>query len=274
MGKPMNPVKAMEILKLEVDGKEPAGVSAVITPLLPPNQRLGTETQQSTRFSGRRPGFPMQSCLTSVAAARLFSGSVCMSSNAVDLSLLVDETPKMARWRNEGILFYQSPFSKANAAFSVPTDEPRSIFITEAAVKLRTGEFCQERKQPYRAFKLATIGHISIALWDLENKIIEVFDPSGSGGSNYHTLFQNQLLRELFWKNPGPPFEKIRFTNLANLQEERSDNFCQTWIYWYLYERIINKKSPKETLESAQKLHPKERLTMIASFWHFLETKT
>lgn len=257
-----------------VEGALPVGVTLITAPFLPPNQQLNTMAKQPTRFSGRKPGYPMQLCLTSVAAARLFSDSICMSSNAVDMNWVEDETPKIAQWRNEANLFHISPFSTANATFAPLTEKPRSTFITEAAVKIRTGEFCQDRKQPFRAWKIGTNRHVAVALWDPESKIVEVFDPAGSARDNKITIIQEKLIRSLFTNHPGPPFDKMIFTNRYNLQELPSDRFCQTWIYWYLYERIIRKKSIKETLESAHKLHPELRQTMIASFWHFLETKT
>jgi hypothetical protein len=259
-------------------------VMVLTNQLLPPNQRLETMGKQPTRFSGRRADFPMQNCLTSVAAARLFFPLVCMSSNAVDLSLLKGgETPTMTQWKNEAVLTIGAPFSIPNVDIFNSKSTPFSMFFTDAAIRIRTGQFCQisasaadgKTTQPrWRAFKLATTGHVAIALWDLSDGILEVFDSGGSAHDNVHTQQQEQLIRHLFTKYPGPPFSKLRFTNFSSLQTDASDRFCQTWIYWYLYERVINKHLPEDVIQLAKKLTKEERLNTITNFWHFLASKT
>jgi hypothetical protein len=246
-------------------GVTPLSVSVLFNPALAWNQRSGRMGAQPVRFSARNPGLPMQLCLASSAAADLFRGRVCMTSDAVDASYAESETPQMSQWKSEFNLHFKAPFSRAQIATSQSL--PYSMFITDSAIKIRNGEFCG--KEPFRAFKLSTSAHVAIALWDMSDGALEVFDASGSDPESKRTIFQQSLLRTLFSKHPGPKPTRVKFVNTEQLQE-REAMYCQTWIYWYLYERAINQKSAAQTLQLAQKLHPQQRADMIRSFWHFL----
>ena len=233
--------------------------------LLPANQRSGTLGAQPVRFSARHPNFPMQLCITAAGAAALFKGRVCMSSNPVDANFSEGKTPQVAQNRSAAQLHFNAPFSKAKITTS--QQYPFSTFITDAAANIRMGSSCEN--EPFRAFKLATTGHISIALWDVKSNSLEIFDPYGD--DLRYVPFQESLVRTLFSKYPGPKPDRVTFVNKTNLQaQDPSDIYCQTWIYWYLYERTVNGKSAKETLQTAYKLHPLQRTDMIRSFWHFI----
>lgn len=112
---------------------------------------------------------------------------------------------------------------------------------------------------PIRIFRIFMPGHIAIALWNSDNNTIEYFD---SSGETYVTQFIMKLLKKLF------PAAEIYDVNSTGLQEE--DTACQTWIWYYTWQRLVMKRSSRAIVRELKELSSKERLTLIQGFLHNL----
>ena len=105
------------------------------------------------------------------------------------------------------------------------------------------------------AFKIDKPGHVSVALWVLKTNTLEIFDPSGKTSD---APVQWDLLYMLF----KDTLKKMRvvYVNKDYLQQE--DKMCQTWIYYYLYQRALVGEPPHRIVEYLHKVHPKQRFQL------------
>lgn len=184
---------------------------------------------QPLRFSSRRTYRPEAFCVTSAAAAELFKPYVCMTSLPIDIDV-------------------RSPFT-----FSV---NPGAYALVQGTLE----PDCKKKR--FRAFKLGSPYHVAVALWDVPNKTIEVFDASGINSKSY----QDFSLLELF-RNSLKDLT-IKFVNDQFLQQE--DQHCQTWIYYYVYQRALANREVNDIVGELQKMTPTQRFYLINQFWHYL----
>lgn len=118
-------------------------------------------------------------------------------------------------------------------------------------------------------------GHISIGiLWPHKGKrkaFIEHFDSRGinesiqaGGGSflflpNMRTFFKNQF-----------GIDKLKTVNNVDFQEVELDVYCQTWIFYFVYMRLIHKHSAARIRTCIDMLTATQKLDEIKRFQHWL----
>ena len=75
----------------------------------------------------------------------------------------------------------------------------------------------------------------------------------------------------------GKGCKKFLMINRVNFQEdghcseeEGLDIYCNTWIYYWCYLRLILQKSPKRIISNIEKMNSQERLTEIQRFQTWL----
>ncbi len=112
----------------------------------------------------------------------------------------------------------------------------------------------------YKAILIGTPNHVSIALVDYEKKVIEIFDSSGK-----HDFYSRIIIaiEKLF-----PKDYLVIYVNENFLQQE--DALCQTWIFYYLYNRLSLKKTSAKIVRSLRKMTPMQRFDEIMQFWYFM----
>ena len=125
-------------------------------------------------------------------------------------------------------------------------------------------------KHLFKAIKIVTNGHISIALYDVSKNSIELFDSGGSSKNSIHTRKQQTVLNYIFKYVilPSKTKPSIQLVNLQNLQI--SDNFCQTYIYYYIYQRTLVDEPAHRIVAELQKLTSLERFNLMSKFWFFI----
>ena len=108
----------------------------------------------------------------------------------------------------------------------------------------------------------AVASHANILFWDIKNKTIERFEPSGSNfpmGLNYNPELLDKLLENKFKQIDSnivyyPPYKflpTISFQVLEDLETNRCkkigdpNGFCGVWCIWWVYQRMLNIDEPK-----------------------------
>jgi len=108
--------------------------------------------------------------------------------------------------------------------------------------------------------------HANILFWDIENKIIERFEPNGSNfptGLNYNPELLDNLLENKFKqfdKNiiffppykflPNISFQKIESYEILKCKIGDPNGFCGVWCIWWVYQRMLNINNNKLTLDN------------------------
>jgi hypothetical protein len=273
-------------------------VKSAMTVTVPSFGRASTASQPSSvgvvdrgalqpmRFSTRRSGDLLPFCISSVAAANVLNGYVCMTTDTIDADVAAINLTHVAQAAiakgkdlasaREDMLEGLERAGEANAKKYGTSEYGVSAWLstdmTQGMVWLisNTAQAMTDAKQgcnaQFRAFKLGTPGHVAIALWNVPWGIIEVFDPSGSSSSNVDTARQERLLKLLWGSVPLP---KIVFVNDRNLQD-KADKFCQTWIFYYADQRARLKRPAQEIIGRLHKLSADQRFELIATYWHTL----
>lgn len=237
---------------------------------------------QPSRFSSRRSAELLPLCVSAANAAEYFKNYVCMTTNGWD----ADFTEKSASVTSATVS-EKDILAEVNKLLKVSEDDEKYISggiqygivrtssktygiftVSNAGLELANNKFVCPIN--FRAFKLSTPGHISIALWDILKNTVEVFDASGEDETQ--EMMQRAMLDKLFSAtDPKPDFFWVNETNLQ-VKKSGADNdeFCQTWIYLYLYCRTVQKKPWTTTIYEFEELTPNERFQKVARFWHWL----
>jgi hypothetical protein len=136
--------------------------------------------------------------------------------------------------------------------------------ITQQLISPQGDQQCKQNHPDVRILTLKTEGHVAIALWFVDKGKVEVFDASGMRSS--HHLQQTMLEDFIPPRYPGPI--QIDFVNDQYLQKE--DTACQTWIWYYVWKRLMDGQSSCRIVHYLQSLTGKQRLTEIGNFWNNL----
>jgi hypothetical protein len=114
----------------------------------------------------------------------------------------------------------------------------------------------------YRIIPVDVPKHVAILLWDTEKRRVELFD---SGGVSQ--------LEERDWVDIVPFLFPIGTTlvvaNRENLQEAAGDIYCQTWVWYYVYHRVLGERAG-HLVRRLQALSSARRMQEIQLFWNFL----
>jgi hypothetical protein len=126
-----------------------------------------------------------------------------------------------------------------------------------------------------RAFAISTYpvgsnsGHVVMAIYNQILNEVEVFD---SGGDRDCALYQN-IIRKVFLGTDVKP--RIVCGNPYDLQKENTDNgvennFCQTFIYWFLYQKAVLKRKTKAIVKELKKKSVDSRFQLMQSFGQYI----
>jgi hypothetical protein len=111
--------------------------------------------------------------------------------------------------------------------------------------------------------------HISVAIVSEHGKHVEFFDSKGG----------NVSLDDIksFFKSMGPPGTTFCMANKVNWQEDGNsaveeglDIYCNTWIYYWCYLRLVCQKSISSVVENIGNMNSRERLVEIQRFQTWL----
>lgn len=163
----------------------------------------------------------------------------------------------------------------------------KNILITKHLVNSFNDK---NNKYDFVVIKILTIGiecrHIAVALWDVKNKNVEIFD--SSGGVEYAKIYKyaiNILLNILLHNTTTKNKPTVGLANIVNWQDITGDEFCQTWILLWCYYRIVLNYSSHDLLKYFYKLYnynrdkdnsvgPKLLFAWVSDFRKFLISKT
>lgn len=222
-------------------------------------------TKQKSLVIPREPGKWKKFCILSASAAELFSQYVCMTSNSLDIvaqfihpdeesihKILEEEYTQGSSFR---VLVSGTINQTDNKGYQ--SEVPITISITSSTVEMLNSKEC--RGKPYIALKLGSPGHVALALYDAHHNIIEIFDSSGSSSNTIWSA----MIKQVF-----PNKINIVFVNDQFLQKE--DKYCQTYIYWYVYQRVLVGEPRYRVVQELQRMSPGERFMLMNQFWNFL----
>ena len=111
--------------------------------------------------------------------------------------------------------------------------------------------------------KIALPGHYAAALIDQRLKRVEFFD---SGGIHEDWIIRR--VRELFAATL--PTFRLNIVQTEMLQLDEMDGYCQTWIWVWLYFRLVKKYSHMQFKRLFQKMGEKERTECMREAHYFL----
>jgi len=147
---------------------------------------------------------------------------------------------------------------------------------------------CLDDNKENILIKIRIPGHVVIILWNINDNTMELFDPSAgeetmelieeimtiifNGGVFLHNVL---VFDDSLGYSPQKRYDLendpliIRVTN-KNIQILPEDLYCQTWIYYYIYMRLVKGISYKEIIKYLEDIPVEKRLEMIEEFWNFL----
>jgi len=106
-----------------------------------------------------------------------------------------------------------------------------------------------------------TTSHTNIMIINNHSKQIEWFDSCVmSNVRQYRHLYV--LLRKYLHNY------HINIVNRNDRIQETGDRFCQSWIYYYVYQRLYKNKTPKDILNKIMSKDKHQRRTIILKFFH------
>ena len=109
--------------------------------------------------------------------------------------------------------------------------------------------------------------HISVALVGEGGKHVEFFDSKGGNVSvrQIRAFFHSRGCAKFLMIN------RVNFQEDGNCAEEAGlDIYCNTWIYYWCYLRLVRKKKAKDIVSNIDKMNSKERLEEIQKFQTWL----
>lgn len=210
-------------------------------------------------------------CILGAAAANFFKEYVCMTSEPRDggiynftsffqkykkpvIRQLIHDEMKEAKQRGDLLSYHNL----------LPGEEYVEAFWTRAAILLKQ---CPGG-QPFVAWKVSVRNHATLWLWDRRRKMIEVFDSAGFDNPYYERRHINVLIGMLFPEKKERP--SIRRINRIDIQADKKDQYCQTYIYYYLYQRVMVGEPHHRIVQHLHNLSPAQRLSLIQTFWDFI----
>lgn len=100
--------------------------------------------------------------------------------------------------------------------------------------------------------------HVSIVIIDTTKKIIEWFDTWDTSDHIFNPLIE-KLKKYL-------PHYEIFKVNKKDIQEDDDDYYCQTWIYYYVWQRLYKKKDSESIMNKILSKNIKSRTDLIRKF--------
>jgi ankyrin repeat protein len=148
---------------------------------------------------------------------------------------------------------YKLDFSNIEIIWSFQKIFYPSYFDDEISVKLKESKYITI---PI-GIETSVGSHANILFWDVQNKIVERFEPNGSNfpiGLNYNPELLDNLLENKFkqfepnlqYYAPKTYLPPISFQMLENLETPKCkkigdpNGFCGVWCIWWVYQRMLN----------------------------------
>ena len=111
--------------------------------------------------------------------------------------------------------------------------------------------------------KIALPGHYAVALVDQHLKKVEFFD---SGGVHEDWIIKR--VKSLF--GGILPRTCLHIVQTEMLQADNYDGYCQTWIWVWLYYRLVEKYTHMQFKRLFQKMEEKERTECVRAAHYYL----
>lgn len=124
---------------------------------------------------------------------------------------------------------------------------------------------CDLKRKPV-VIKINTLGHIFVAVYFPEVATLEIFDPSGFQGP-VAMMFTKHLagIVKKRWEIQRKPIVRV-FGLGQPIQISKEDLYCQTWIWWWVYRRVIEGCDGNTIQKYLVTLNEKERVEEIKVF--------
>jgi len=233
-------------------------------------EQKAIDINQRSRLSARRPGKDDAFFISSVAAQELFKSMVLMTTNSCDAAFAVNDDPEKPWKPTEKIAAMRSNYSKKGVdkhdqtffqSSMSRTGKQILFMLTNSAVEL-----VENKTKPFRAFRFCLSNHVVVGLWDVKKNVLEMFD-SGGAPKQYAKIYFSMV--DLLFRNVSNK-PRYKVVNTIDLQTDKSDKFCQTWIYYYIYQRVLVGEPAHRIITKLAKMSGKERLTEILAFWNYI----
>ena len=175
-----------------------------------------------------------------------------------------------------------------NSFYSRDKDLYSKVSVVKSTILLKSTTGFKNDIGEYILFKIGIPYHSLCGIICKREKRIELFDSSGDEfstvssrhrypqrivdfmvyGSYTYKKYIDILSTYLTKHFPGFYIERVCNTNL---QKEKDDYFCHTWMYYYFYKRMIEQYEPWEIMNYLKrKITSKERVNEIRNFQNFL----
>ena len=193
---------------------------------------------------------------------------ICLSNDFADLNVDAEKHTVIEPYSRTG-QFKLSMHEFDSSGIGSLKEKP--IEYTETAVRMLDAGYCAKKR--YIAFKIREKLHILIALWDLKENVLELFDTSYRHYSDDRGVIPQAVLK--FFRPVEDPPVFVIVNKTEDLQAGNpKDIYCQTYIYYYLYERVKRKRDGTEIVTNLGKLKPEQRVLLMQRFNEFLRWDT
>lgn len=233
------------------------------------------------------PTIPESVFLKAAGAKKILEGIACMGEDpqaSTSMGFLIEsEKGQWDKEKNYGFLL------------------PNKAFLTFSKRLIDNAKSCTK---DVFVFTLKTYGHIAIAILFRSLNTIEIFDSSGATSNDKSYTYAFTIFFGILDKKTCSAITEKNITcrNIANmgtlacnipshvkqtktmLQPRKisyefvnpeslqisSDQYCQTYIYFYAYQRLIHKKKAKDIVQGLREMFPADRVLLMASFGEYL----
>lgn len=103
--------------------------------------------------------------------------------------------------------------------------------------------------------------HVSIMLINHQTKQIEWFDTGLLEGIEYDNI-------KFFLQHHLIGYDIHIINNKYWIQESEKDHYCQSWTYYYIYQRLHKNKTADEILKKIMSKDKEKRMDIILNFFH------
>lgn len=213
----------------------------------------------------------------------LLAKNVCVSAAHGDIHLRVDaDKGPIVRFYPNGVFGNMARPAKPQpeTPFFAPLigniyPQKQKTRSTRPRPEVALAQFCGTKK-PWVLIKIIQPGHITVALINRKSKTIEWFDPSGQYKRDPRTQETEYSMwvynLELLFDNMLPGYKFIVVNKAQTHQSHEFDLYCQTWIYWYVFMRLVAGHNRRQIMQALQQDTPAQRVERIRNFAEFALT--
>jgi len=128
-------------------------------------------------------------------------------------------------------------------------------FKIAAASQLQDSKW-KERRWLTSVFIIGMPQHIAISICReyADHAIFEFVDPAGPSGDSYTTRVVKQWTQSYLMNKLDKPIHFKNMTKTVNFQSDKGDVMCQTWIWYWVYWRLVRNTECHEVIDHIQSL--------------------